>query len=624
MVNLRIIGGVLTFLSIVSAVGVLGVLLLIATSPAPEQFRQIDAQNSYLQQTTAALVRGITVVQRQQQPLDRKIDALDNALHEGAVVLNAAVLDAYQPITVVGKLRRPVMQWFNIIDHDAGELSESEEVTASLSALMEKLSIAGEQLQQFNGYHVEMMSALSRFDSASKEVIGGFRERGDQQLADNIYVNTKQIKNLLLSGVGTELDSILEVVAELEKPKSNLLDVDKSRLRAVINESYTLISLRRGMDQMVLTLDHPGLVQLLNTLNAQTTQDQLYVLATVNDARVLLNIYTILMLVVLGFFGLRLQISHKALNRSHDDLELRVAARTEDLKQANVDLKESQVQLVQAEKMSSLGQLVAGVMHEINTPLLYVLNNTMVTAETVTDINSYMKTTLPILRATSSEEAKQAIKNILTKRGEFDVDELAQGIEEVASLATDSIDGLNQISELVQSLKDFSRLDRVANDSFDVREGIEKTLTMTRNMLKSGIQVEKNLVEVPQIFCSPSRLNQVFINIVTNAVQAMDGEGVLKISTSHVQSSKGEWIEIIFEDSGCGIAEENVDKIMDPFFTTKPVGQGTGLGLSIVRQIVDQHGGQILIDSKVGHGTRITVSLPVRNEPLHTDQEEAA
>ena len=125
--------------------------------------------------------------------------------------------------------------------------------------------------------------------------------------------------------------------------------------------------------------------------------------------------------------------------------------------------------------------------------------------------------------------------------------------------------------------------------------------------------------DVPNIHCSPSRLNQVFINLITNAVHAMDGAGRLGISTS---ASEDDWVEIVFQDTGCGIPEEQLEKITDPFFTTKPVGQGTGLGLSIVQKIVDEHGGQMLIDSKVGVGTRITLGFPVRGR--QRSDEEAA
>jgi signal transduction histidine kinase len=153
-------------------------------------------------------------------------------------------------------------------------------------------------------------------------------------------------------------------------------------------------------------------------------------------------------------------------------------------------------------------------------------------------------------------------------------------------------------------------LDRAAEDRFNVVDGLEKTLVITRNLWKYGIELEKDFDEVPDIFCSPSRLNQVFINLITNAVQAMDGKGTLKLGAS----SREDWVEITLEDTGCGIPEENLNKIMDPFFTTKPVGKGTGLGLSIVHQIVEEHEGQLLVDSKEGVGTRFTLGFPVRRK----------
>jgi signal transduction histidine kinase len=188
------------------------------------------------------------------------------------------------------------------------------------------------------------------------------------------------------------------------------------------------------------------------------------------------------------------------------------------------------------------------------------------------------------------------------------VDELDESLREISDLSRDSHEGLSDIDTLVKSLKDFSRLDRATHDRFDVREGLEKTLTITKNLLKYGIEVEKDFREVPEILCAPSRVNQVFINLITNAAQAMDGSGTLKIST--YDDGDG-WVHVEIRDSGCGIPEENLTKVLDPFFTTKPVGQGTGLGLSIVRRIMDEHHGRLLIDSRVGVGTQITLSFPI-------------
>jgi signal transduction histidine kinase len=295
-------------------------------------------------------------------------------------------------------------------------------------------------------------------------------------------------------------------------------------------------------------------------------------------------------------------------------LEERVKERTHELESAYDDLKESQVQLVQAEKMSSLGQLVAGVVHEINTPLLYVLNNTQMTHEAMADLDRSLGVVKDLADCLKKEPLpRDDLKKLLEQiRTAVDMDALEESIEEILTLTTDSTEGLNDIDALVKSLKDFSRLDRATYDRFDVRDGLDKTLLITKNLLKYGIEVAKDFKDVPEILCAPSRVNQVFINLITNAAQAMDGRGTLSVATG--VDDEG-FVFIGVGDTGCGIPEEQLDKVLDPFFTTKPVGEGTGLGLSIVRKIMDEHGGRLVIDSEEGVGTRITLTFPVDGVP---------
>ena len=614
------LGTALIVLSVCIAVGILAVLILVATASTPDRFRELDANARYLERSLAAVAMGIEAAESQRALPDEKIGELDRALERGRSEIVAGVRTIYRPDSMLDRFRIPLMELTNVIDSSAAEFTDATLLLETVSVLHERVEATRTQLHEFSSAHAELTELRASFDAAVTDLVGSLRERGMAGLADSFYVLAGQIRGHVKKGAAQDLDNALQLAGDLRGLEGEARAADKPLVREMVNRLYTMVSVRRSMAQAVSTMDVPGLRSFLGELRGVTTRDQLYVLQSVNDARVLLNVYTMLLLLVLGFFGIRLRASHAALNRSHDDLEQRVVDRTHDLEQANTELKESQVQLVQAEKMSSLGQLVAGVMHEINTPLLYVLNNTTVTAEAVQDLSSYLDATLPVMRAKNSDEGKNAIKHMLARRSEFDVDEIVENIEEIESLADDSIDGLNQIGELVQSLKDFSRLDRVANDRFDVREGIEKTLTITRNLLKNGIEVKKDLREVPEIQCSPSRLNQVLINLVTNAVQAMEGEGELRVATS----THGDTVEIIIEDSGCGIPQEDLDKVMDPFFTTKPVGEGTGLGLSIVRQIIDQHDGQILIDSKVGRGTRVTISLPIAGPQDAEREEEAA
>lgn len=343
--------------------------------------------------------------------------------------------------------------------------------------------------------------------------------------------------------------------------------------------------------------------------------------STVEEARLMLSIYSVALLIVVGFAAFRLQASYRALNRSHAELEQlnqsleqRVAERTQELADALKNLKESQVQLVQAEKMSSLGQLVAGISHEINTPLLYLSNNAVLIQERLQLFRDFVAKCNEAF-SLKAEEFKDrnafqaqfigALKNVKKMLKQEDLESCLQEAED---LAQDSIEGLNDLTEMAQSLKDFSRLDRAPVASFDVNQGLDKTLIIARNLIKHKAEVRKFYGDVPEIECSPSQINQVFLNLLTNAAQAIEERGEIVITTKRHGDSH---VAISIADTGCGIPQEIMDKICDPFFTTKEVGKGTGLGLSIVNEIVRRHGGELKIESEVGKGSVFTVILPI-------------
>jgi signal transduction histidine kinase len=193
--------------------------------------------------------------------------------------------------------------------------------------------------------------------------------------------------------------------------------------------------------------------------------------------------------------------------------------------------------------------------------------------------------------------------------------EIEASIEEARDLTIDSIDGLKDLTEMAQSLKDFSRLDRSPIGSFDVNAGLEKSLMIARNALKHRANIRKFFGEVPEIECSPSQINQIFLNIITNASQAIDEGGEIAITTALHGTDR---VSISIADNGCGIPEENLSKIRDPFFTTKEVGTGTGLGLSIVDEIMRAHGGELIIESEVGKGSSFTILLPIKQAAENT------
>ena len=332
-------------------------------------------------------------------------------------------------------------------------------------------------------------------------------------------------------------------------------------------------------------------------------------------ARLLLSICAVLLVAGTGYAMLQLQKSYRQLNRSNAELatinislEDRVSSRTEELSGAYDELKESQVQLVQAEKMSSLGELVAGISHEINTPLYYLSSNATIVQERLSMAQSFIGIAENMIAAVA---ARESVKDVVS-RGLIDMrnmlnDGMKEDIDEASDLIQDSIEGLEELTELAQSLKDFSRLDRAKNGEFDVNDGLDKTLLIVKNRIKNKVTVHKHYGEVPAISCSPSQINQIFLNLITNAADAIEESGDIVLKT---------WLEgtnvcVSIGDSGSGIPAALLAKIKDPFFTTKEVGKGTGLGLSIVDQIITAHQGELKIDSEVGKGTVITIILPI-------------
>ncbi len=356
-----------------------------------------------------------------------------------------------------------------------------------------------------------------------------------------------------------------------------------------------------------------------------------------DQARVMLSIYAVALLLAVGFVAFRLQGSYREINRANAELatlntslEQRVTERTQELAGALRNLKESQVQLVQAEKMSSLGQLVAGISHEINTPLLYLSNNAVLIQERVELVQRFVERCRRAFsldaekckdRAEFQAKFVQALKHV---KHMLEHDDLAANVQEAADLARDSIEGLGDLTDMAQSLKDFSRLDRAPIASFDVNSGLDKTLMIARNIVKHKADVRKFYGELPEIECSPSKINQVFLNIITNAAQAIEGHGEIVITTKIADSDR---VAISIADNGSGIPEEILDKIRDPFFTTKEVGTGTGLGLSIVDEIIRSHDGELRIKSEVGKGSVFTVLLPIKrraeHDPFAEDESES-
>lgn len=289
-------------------------------------------------------------------------------------------------------------------------------------------------------------------------------------------------------------------------------------------------------------------------------------------------------------------------------MENRLSSRNTQLVQAYGRLKSSQTQLVQAEKMSSLGQMVAGVAHEINTPLGYVRGNIEIAKEVLEMQGQILGDYARLFEVMENGEDQDSVPELyssLTNRAATLRDLYPS--EEIFKLLQDTLHGVGHMAEIVSSLKDFSRLDQVPVENVDINACLDSTLLIAHNHIKNRIAVVKQYGDLPRVTCRPSQVNQVLLNLITNAGQAIQGEGQIRLTTWADES----YVHAAVEDSGSGIEADKLKKIFEPFYTTKPVGKGTGLGLSVAYNIIREHKGRIKVSSRPGVGTTFTVSLPL-------------
>lgn len=267
-------------------------------------------------------------------------------------------------------------------------------------------------------------------------------------------------------------------------------------------------------------------------------------------------------------------------------------------------LSAAQQQLVQSERLASIGQLAAGVAHEINNPVGYVFSN-------ISTLERYIGDVFRMLAAYEQAEPQLAGTPAALQLAALREDiELGYLKEDIPNLMSETLEGVRRVRKIVQDLKDFSRVDaRQDWEWTDLHKGLDSTLNIVNNELKYKAEVVREYGALPEVQCLASELNQVFMNLLVNAAHAIHKQRGTIVIRSGTQEDMV-WVEII--DDGCGIAADQLPRIFDPFYTTKPVGKGTGLGLSLSYGIMKKHGGRIDVHSEVGQGTRFRVSLPVR------------
>ena len=287
--------------------------------------------------------------------------------------------------------------------------------------------------------------------------------------------------------------------------------------------------------------------------------------------------------------------------RVYELLDRRVHERTAELEETLATLRRAQAQMVESEKMASLGLLTAGVAHEINNPVNFLIGSVGPLRRDVEDILGLL------------ERFERAGEALAWAGPLAEVDAARQGVDvgyakaEIAQLLSGIEEGSRRTAEIVRGLRTFARADRGGFQRASPIEGLESTLALVREQYHPRIRIVREYGTVPEIECQPGQLNQVFMNLLTNAIQAIEGEGEIRIAADRV----GDGVRIAIHDSGAGMSAEVRTRIFEPFFTTKPVGVGTGLGLSITFGIVERHGGKVEVESEPGEGTTFTLTLPL-------------
>ncbi|WP_422602316.1 ATP-binding protein [Anabaena lutea] len=300
----------------------------------------------------------------------------------------------------------------------------------------------------------------------------------------------------------------------------------------------------------------------------------------------------------------RVEERTQQLQEAQRTLEQRVEERTQQLQQTLQELKETQGQLIQTEKMSSLGEMVAGIAHEINNPINFIYGN-------IQCAENYLDDLVDLLNLYQEQYPHE---NLIIDEKIADID-LEFLTEDVSKMFFSMKIGAQRIREIVLSLRNFSRLDESEMKDVNIHEGIDNTLLILNHRLNKQIQVIKNYGDLPLIDCYPAQLNQVFMNIISNGIDALleyenkDNKQIF-IDTLKLDNN---YIKVVIRDNGPGILPEIINKLFDPFFTTKPVGKGTGLGLSICYQIIEKHQGKIEVVSAVAQGTEFVITLPIKH-----------
>jgi two-component system, NtrC family, sensor kinase len=504
------------------------------------------------------------------------------------------------------------------VEQLAAVVQQKKVVTAKF---VEQNKILRESLRFVTDESAEFLAQLreSQSDAAAKKTAKG------TQTAELLSTLGLRINELLTE---TLKYNLLSDTAALPRIESSLADLTTRRatfpadLAPTISgliEKFRSVQNQKAVEDGILNeIAALPMRERMTALERAVESEKQAIIAATNFYRTLLIAYSAALLAVMVWLAWRLASSYNLIQRKNaelatvnESLEVRVNERTSELADALQHLKDSESALIQSEKMSSLGQMIAGVAHEINTPLAYVRSGLEVLDEQLPQTSQLAIETQTLLDyLASADVAEETVSaQFVIVQDLCVVNQQNQGSGELAGVIKDGLYGLDQISEIVLNLKNFSRLDRAKVSQFSLNDGLESTLVIAKHLVKTK-SIKREFAPSAEITGSPSQINQVFLNLISNAAQATGADGVITLRTS----IDGGFARVEVEDNGSGIPADVIPKIFDPFFTTKKVGEGTGLGLSIAYKIIKEHGGSIEVDSVIGRGTRFIITLPLGTE----------
>ncbi|AXQ30702.1 hypothetical protein D0B54_19335 [Solimonas sp. K1W22B-7] len=569
---------IIVFVAVFMALAVLGLLLLKTQAP-PMDLRRHTERLGHLQRVMELETSLDQEVARSRLALDAEPETLKETVGQLTTARQALRQSWLPKDKLPPQIDKAVRDYFRLAEDKQAELD-----------------LYRGDLQQF-------FSAFKQLRRQADPVLKGLSSEGAAALQRKVMSLLSELTTYSIQSNPANRPEIVALLGAISTdvrrlPDASLVQAVDSLLDSADSVRATKDGLRGRMAALSEIPTTPALNRAMSVYQAHYAANE----AAVARYRLALAIYALALLSVFGLGGWRLRRSYAELDAANSHLEELVEVRTQELRKAMDELRTQQVQLIQSEKMASLGQLVAGVAHEINTPLGYARSNVETVREGLPGLRGLIQAYEAMLPL-AGPQAGDALGQLQEAKRRWHPEE---GPEEIDVLLADAEHGLVQISDLVISLKDFSRVDRSLNERSSINDGLDNALKICQGQLKHRIEVQREYGELPKIPCAPSQLNQVFLNLITNAAQAIDGPGWIRLRTRDL----GDRIEIAIADNGCGMDEQTQQHIFEPFFTTKDVGKGTGLGLSIVYRILEDHQGSIQVRSALGQGTEFTILLP--------------